>query len=154
MFEIILSAVTASVVVNGIIVYTLKEWFATRLKYSIESEYRKQHELFTRELDRKEKVGLISELLAEWIRYPAGENLDNEYRTNLNKLSFECTLWLSPKLSKELALALQRKDEAKSIFEILIMARKELIGDQEIGTEHVTYWGQEKETQYTVSAAS
>ena len=154
MLESVLSAIFASVLVNGFILYLLKEWLATRLKSSIEAEYKKQHELFTRELDRKEKVELVSELLAEWIKVPAGENLEREYRTNLNKLSFQCTLWLPPKLSKELSLALQRNNDAKSIFDILLMARKELIDDQDIGTEHITYWGVDRETQKEQQQAS
>ena len=147
MLETVLSAVTASVIVNAIIIFLLKEWFTARLKASIDAEYKKQHELFSRELDKKEKVEIASELLAEWIRVPAGENLTREYRTNLNKLSFKCSLWLPPNLSKELAKKLQKKDDAKSIFEILLMARNELMDDKELSTEHVTYWGANKETQ-------
>ncbi len=154
MIETIISAVTASVIVNGILLFLIKEWLITRLKASIEAEYKKQHELFIRELDRKEKVEIISDLLAEWIRYPNGENLANEYRTNLNRLSFKCTLWLPPKLSKELAQALQRQDNAKNIFEILLMARKELIDDEELTAAHVTYWGVEKETQKDTNETS
>jgi hypothetical protein len=147
MIETVISAVTASIIANGILLFLIKEWLTTRLKASIQAEYKQQHELFIRELDRKEKVEIISDLLAEWIKYPSGENLPNEYRTNLNKLSFKCTLWLPPKLSKELAQALQLQENAKNIFEILLMARKELIDDEELTAEHVTYWGIEKETQ-------
>lgn len=144
-------SVTASIIVNGVILFLLKTWITSRLTRSIEFEYKKQHEVFIRNLDRKDKIEIVSELLSEWAKYPPGENLDKEHRTKLNRLSFECTLWLSPKLSKALSSTLQREDGAPTIFDILKMARKELRNDsssEDINVEHMTYWGVEKETQY------
>ena len=93
MYEIIFSAITASVIANGVIIYCLKSWFTARIKSSIEAEYKIQHELFSRELDKKEKVELVSEVLAEFLRTQEGEGMTKEERTNLNKLSFKCSLW-------------------------------------------------------------
>ena len=154
MNETIFTAIGASVLVNGSIIWLLKGWVTARLKASIDSEYKRQHELFTRKLDRIEKVEIVSDLLAEWIRYPPSENMSREDRTRLNKLSFKSSLWLRPELSKELAKVLQNKKDSKSIFEILLMARKDLIDDEEIGPKHVTIWGAEHETKADSADAS
>ncbi len=131
----------------ALFVFALKEW----LKSSINAEYKKQHEIFTRELDRKNKIEIVSELLAEWIKNNQKTNMSSEYRTKLNRLSFESTLWLPPSLSKELAKTLQLEANAKNIFEILIMARKELIDDkEELTPKDITFWGFEHETKYDV----
>ena len=50
-----------------------------------------------------------------------------------------------PELSKELSLVLQKKVDAKSPFEILLMAREALIHDSSLSVEHVTWWNYDKE---------
>ena len=54
-------------------IFLLKTWLTKRITYSIKSEYDRQLEVYKRELDRKQKIELISELLAEWIKHPKGK---------------------------------------------------------------------------------
>lgn len=142
----LLSGLLVTSVTFALIVFLLKEW----LKSSINAGYKKQHEVFIRDINRKNKIEIVSELLAEWIKNKPETNMSPEYRTRLNRLSFESTLWLSPSLSKELAKTLQLKNDAKNIFEILIMARKELIDDKELTPEDITFWDFKYESKYDV----
>jgi len=134
--------------VGGIVaVFLLRTWLAARITNSIKSEYDRQLEVYKRELDRKQKIELVSELLAEWIKHPKGEPVPKEQRTKLNKLSFQASLWLPKELAVELNKALQIRPDAKSIFEILLLARKQLLGDDSLTTDSVTFWKPELEQQ-------
>jgi hypothetical protein len=124
-----------------------KTWFQAKVKASIQHEYKKQFELFSRKLDQKDKVELVAELLAEYLKTPQGETMEREQRIILNKLSFQASLWLPSALAIELAKRLQNRKDAKSPFELVLMARKELINDSSIEVEHVTWWNFEKETK-------
>lgn len=145
MLEIILTSVTTSVVATAIIVFLGKTWIQSRITSSIEHEYKKQFELFTRELDRKEKIELVAELIGEYMKTPVGEIMAREQRLLLNKLSFKATLWLPADLAIELSKRLQNQPDAKSPFELVLMARKALLNDESLKPEHVTIWSLEKE---------
>lgn len=128
-------------------VFLLRVWLVARITNSIKSEYDRQLEVYKRTLDRKQKIELVSELLAEWIKHPKGEVIPKEQRTKLNKLSFQATLWLPTELAVELSKALQNQLGAKSIFEILLLARKLLLEDNSLSVDSVTFWKPELEQQ-------
>lgn len=145
MLEIISSSILASLSTAMIFGFLGRTWIEARLKASIEHEYKKQFELFQRELDQKQKVELVAELLAEWIKIPYGEVIPREQRSLLNKLSFQASLWLPSELAIELGKRLQNKQDAKSPFELILIARRLLIGDTSITVEDVTWWEPSKE---------
>jgi hypothetical protein len=147
MFEAIASSVLASIATVGILAYLGRSWFEARLKASIEHEYKKQFEIFQRKLDQQQKVELVAELLAEVLATPYGEPVSREQRTLLNKLSFQASLWLPGELAIELSKRLQNKPDAKTPFEIMLIARRLLISDTSLGVEHVTIWGSQLEKQ-------
>ncbi len=147
MIETFLTSIVGSLTAIALLILVLKEWAITRLRASIDAEYERRHEDYKRNLYRIEKVELISELLSEWIKIPPDENIPREERTILNKLSFKCSLWLSPDLSKELSKVVQCLPGAKSLFQVLLMARNELIDDANIGAEHITCWDATHETK-------
>ncbi|WP_148296206.1 hypothetical protein [Methylophilus sp. OH31] len=126
--------------------FLLKTWITARITHSIKNEYDRQLEVYKRELDRKQKIELVSELLAEWIKYSSYEVMPKDHRTKLNNLSFQACLWLPSDLAKELSKALQLRPEAKTIFEILLLARKLLLDDETLPLDLTTYWGIEFET--------
>jgi hypothetical protein len=140
MFQIIITAVISSGITSVILGFLVKTWVEARIKASVEHEYKKQFELFSRGLDRKEKIELVAELIAEYLKIPKGEKMPREQRILLNKLSFKATLWLPPDLAVELSKRLQNKPDAKAPFELILMARKELIGDASLELNHVTFW--------------
>ncbi len=150
MLESILTVITSSGITALILAFLGKTWVQARVKSSIENEYKKQLELFSREQDRKEKVELVAEILAEYLNTPKGHSMTRDQRNLLNQLSFKSSLWLPSRLAKELSKRIQNTDDALSTSEIIIDARKVLLDskeDSDIGVEHITIWGFEKETQ-------
>ena len=141
----LLTSLLAGGVSGTIVAFLLKTWVEARVRGSIEHEYDRRLELFKRQLDERQKIGILSELLAEWISFPKEEQISDERRKVFNRLSFEATLWLPPKLAVELSKRLQNKSDAKNIFEILLLAREQLTGDTSLRTEHVTFWKPEFE---------
>ncbi len=147
MFESGISLALLSIAGISIVGFLSRNWIKARLKASIEHEYKKQFELFQRELNQKQKVELVAELLAEWARTPHGETVPREQRTLLNKLSFQASLWLPSELAIELGKRLQNKSDAKSQFEIILIARRLLIGDASLSLGDVTWWEPSKENR-------
>ena len=71
---------------------------------------------------------------------PQREAIPKDQRTKLNKLSFQATLWLPTELAIEVGKALQNRQDAKSIFEILLLARKVLLDDETLPIDLTTFW--------------
>lgn len=145
MFEIISSSILSSICMAAIISFLGRTWIQTRIRASVENEYKKQFELFQRELDQKQKVELVAELMAEFIKTPYGEAIPRDQRTLLNKLSFQASLWLPAELAIELGKRLQNKPDAKSPFDLILIARRLLIDDSSITVGDVTWWDLQKE---------
>ena len=145
MIENIVSSILVSFITVAALGFLGRTWIEARLKASIEHEYKKQFELFQRELDQRQKVELVAELLAEYARIPYGETVPREQRTLLNKLSFQASLWLPSELAIELGKRLQNKPGAKSPFDLILIARRLLIGDTSITVGDVTWWEFSKE---------
>jgi hypothetical protein len=156
MLEVFLAAL-AGTTVGAIALGALgKAWLEARLRESIKHEYDQALARFKQTLDeqqlQKQKVELVSELLAEWLANPPGEIFSKEYRTRLNRLSFQASLWLPAALAIELSKRLQVKPDAKSAFELVLLARRQLIGDQSLTVEHVTFWDVKFEKVHPVEA--
>ena len=145
MLQTILSAILASGIATAILAFLLKSWIEAKLKSAVEHEYQKQLEIFRRNLNRKEKVELVAELLAEYMKTPYGEVMSREQRFILNRLSLEASIWLPSDLAIEVSKRLQNKPDAKSPFDLVLLARKELLGDESLTGAHVTIWSSEKE---------
>lgn len=145
MFEAVISSVIASTLAFSIVVFMARKWIEARLKSSIEFEYKKQFELFQRQLDRQKKIELVAELMAEFIKIPAGEPLPRDHRHLLNKLSFQASLWLPSDLAIQLSKRLQNQPDAKSPFELILLARQQLTDDAPLQLNDVTFWKAELE---------
>lgn len=145
MLESVLSSVLAAITTVAVLIFLGKSWIEARLKASIEQEYKKQFEFFKRELDQKQRVELVADLLAEYMKTPYGEPVTREQRTMLNKLSLQASLWLPSELAIELSKRLQNKPDAKTTFDLILIARRELTGDTSITVEHVTLWDMHRE---------
>ena len=140
MLETIFASLILSVAAVGVLLFLARSWFESRVKSSIEYEYKRQFELFQRQLNQKQQIELVADLIAQYANTPHSEPMTREQRTKLNKLSFQASLWLPGELAIELAKRLQNAPDAKSHFEIVLSARHLLTGDKSIGVEHVTYW--------------
>jgi hypothetical protein len=146
--------------------YLLKRWFETRLSAAVNHEYANQHEKTKatikhqydvqldemRELyDKRKKVELIAELFAEWSSLTKGEKMSKEHCKRLNRLSFESTLWFPENLAREMNKLLQGKQKAKSIYEVLLIARRELGSTESpvpLTVADITYWEAELEAMH------
>jgi cell division protein FtsI/penicillin-binding protein 2 len=140
--KIVFYSVTSSVLFIAIALFILKNWFLTHLQQSIKAEYDKQTEIYKRDLDRKEKIDMVAELLAEWIQT---ETVTAEQRLILNKLSFKSALWLEKDLVVELSKCLQTKPDAQSTFDVVLFARKKLLGVSDLEVSDITYWKRDTE---------
>ena len=140
--KIVFYSVSSSVLFIAIALFFLKNWFLTHLQQSIKAEYDKQTEIYKRDLDRKEKIDMVAELLAEWIQT---ETVTAEQRLILNKLSFKSALWLEKDLVVELSKCLQTKPDAKSTFDVVLFARKKLLGVSDLEVSDITYWKRDTE---------
>jgi hypothetical protein len=158
MVETFFAAVAGTSIAGTIIVFLAKGWIETRLKESIKHEYDQKLAHFRHELEEKsfekQKIELVSELIAEWMAYPPGDTFSKEYRTRLNRLSFQASLWLPADLAIELSKRLQHKPDAKTSWELILFARRLLTGNSALGVEHVTFWGAEFEKAHTLVAPS
>jgi hypothetical protein len=141
------TSIASSGIAAVVIAFLAKSWIEARVKSSIEHEYRKQFELFSRDLDRKDKIELVAHLLAEYMKIPKGEQMPRDQRLLLNKLSFTSTIWFPAALAIEVSKTVQNAANAKSVFELMLMARKELLGDESLTVEHVTVWSTTLETR-------
>ncbi len=128
-----------------VVAFLAKAWIEARITASIRHEYDRQLELYRRELDKRQKVELLAELFAEWIAVPRGEVVPKDRRTRMNQLSFAASIWLPASVIVEMGKALQLKPGAKSYFEILLLARKELTGDESLKPEDITFWSADLE---------
>ena len=127
------------------VAFLAKTWIETRVAASIRHEYDQRLEQYKRELDKRQKVEIVAELFAEWIAVPRGEVVPKDRRTRMNQLSFAAAIWLPATVVVEMSKTLQFKPDAKSYFEVLLLARKELTGDQSLKLEDITFWGADLE---------
>jgi hypothetical protein len=140
MIEAIGVAILSSALTCAIVGWLGRTWLEARIRNSIEHEYAKQLKTFERDLATRDRIAAVAELLAEYMRIPHGETVSREQRTLLNKLSFSASLWLPPEILLELSKRLQNLPDAKTVFDIIVLARRHLVGDVTIGAQHVTYW--------------
>lgn len=86
------------VVIQGLAFFVLKSILENAIKF----EYRK-----------KEQSALVASLFAEWISEPQNNK-------ELNRLTWEATLWLPDKLASEVNQRLKNAEDAKDLREILV----------------------------------
>lgn len=129
----------------SLVAFLGRSWIEARVKTSIDHQYKKQFEIYQRSLNRKEKVALVAQLLAEYMKTPYGETIERDQRTLLNRLSLEACLWLPSELAKEISKRLQNTADAKTPFELIVLARHYLYEDDSLGVEAVTIWGWDRE---------
>ncbi len=91
--------------VSGIVVFfLLKTWIKTRLEASIKHEYDAKLEEFKFDIRKREQSALVAELFSKWIH--VDENKMPNAR-DLNRLSFEMSLWLPDELAIEIGRRLR-----------------------------------------------
>jgi hypothetical protein len=145
-FELILATLMGGGVFAALVLYLARSWFEARLGAAISFEYQKRFDVFQRQQNQKEKIEIVAELLAEYMKTPIYEPVTREQRVILNKLSLRSFLWLPGDLANELGKRLQNKPDAKSPFHLIQLARQMLTDDTSLKLENITVWGVDKET--------
>lgn len=130
-----LGLVISPLLTFGLVLFLAKNWFLERLKNSIKHEYDKDIEeikkILKQESDKnledyryqvevKRKAELVAKLLAHWLSKP----LDRE---ELNRITFECFLWLPDDIATDLGALLSHKrlDEV-NLRTVVVQIRKHL----------------------------
>jgi hypothetical protein len=98
------------------------------LKAVVESAARHRYdcrrEEYRRELDRRERAAVIAEMFAEW----ASERPDY---AKLNRLNWECALWLPANVVRAIQKRLSNAGGALEVKEILVAVRGLLRGEDD-----------------------
>jgi hypothetical protein len=90
------------------------------------------------EFQHREKAQVIADLFAKWA---SPGNLTDEKKVELNRLSYECALWLPQSIMDDLHLRLTNAQGAKQLQEILSDVR--LFLNPEIGHldwQKIVFW--------------
>src|SRR5439155_21204443 len=86
-------------IAGATVAFLAKTWIETRLKESIKHDYDKKLEEVKFDIRKREQAALVAELFSKWI------HVDEAAMPNareLNRLSFEISLWLPDELAVEI----------------------------------------------------
>lgn len=130
-FEIVAGSAISTVFLG----FLLQTWIKARLEQSIRHEYDKKLEEFKFESRKREQSALVAELFSKWIK------VADENSRELNKLSFEMSLWLPDEVAIEINKRLKNLNDARPVMNLLIECRKIIQGDSKMKPEDVTFFG-------------
>ena len=136
----ILEVASVNLIYTIIIIFILKVWFKTRLEESIKHDYDKKLEEFKFETRKREQAALVADLFSKWI------DVEDPIRDQeLNKLSFEISLWLPDELAIEINKRLKNLQDAKPTEDLLIECRKLIQNaDTKMDRKLITFFGLKK----------
>jgi hypothetical protein len=135
----LLSSLFGGGVCATVVFFLLKTWIKTRLEASIKHEYDAKLEEFKFEIRKREQSALVAELFSKWI------HVDESKIPNvreLNRLSFEISLWLPDEVAVEIGRRLKNLQNAKPAQDLLAECRKIIQGkDTKLRPEDITFFG-------------
>ena len=99
-----LAAFAGTSVAGAAVAFLARIWIETRLKESIKHEYDKKLEEVKFDIKKREQAALVAELFSKWIHV---DEVAMPNARELNKLSFEMSLWLPDELA---VVAIQNYD--------------------------------------------
>ena len=137
----VLGVVFSSTIVSVFVVNILiKYWIKARLEQSIKHEYDKKLEEFKFEMRKREQSALVADLFSKWIHIK--DEANNPNARELNRLSFEMSLWLPDDVAIEINKRLKNLQSAKPAMDLLIECRKVIQGtDTKLRPEDITFFG-------------
>ena len=128
-FLTVLTSVLSTTSVIAVLAFVLGKTFETHLK----ARYDKRLADYENQQEIARKVEMMADILANWIAYPPGTPIPKEHRVLLNRLIFTSTMWLRAEYVKELNRELSANAGVETIlFRLLLLARKELTGDDSL----------------------
>ena len=137
----LLGVVFSSTIVSVFVVnMLLKYWIKARLEQSIKHEYDKKIEEFKFEMRKREQSALVADLFSKWIHIKDEKN--NPNARELNRLSFEMSLWLPDEVAIEINKRLKNLQDAKPAMDLLIECRKVIHGaETKLSPIDITFFG-------------
>jgi len=139
-FELLGVVFSQTVVSIFVVNILLKYWMKARLEQSIKHEYNKKLEEFKFEMRKREQSAVIANLFSKWLIIK--QKSDEDRFRELNRLSFEMSLWLPDEIAVEINKKLKNLGSAKSIQELLIDCRQIIQGDKtKLRPEDITFFG-------------
>ncbi len=124
-------------------------WIKSRLEKSIQHEYDKKLEEYKFLQLQKQKSEIIGRFFAKWIKYRGQERtiLDKkellDYYEELNRMSFEISLWISnDEILKEVMKRFQNQESAKDVRSLIGEFRKLILNieSKDFNIQDITIW--------------
>ncbi|QPF32915.1 hypothetical protein H0S56_04505 [Acinetobacter lwoffii] len=107
------------------VLWLCKNWFLTRLTESIKHDYSMKLEEYKYNIEIRRKAEQVAKLLALWIERPLE-------REELNRLTFECFLWLPDDIAQDLSkLFNYQEEDSITIRSVLFKIRQHLLKESE-----------------------
>lgn len=122
-FSFVVGSISTALLI-GALLFLSKIWIESRIASSVKHEYDIKLREHERQNEIRTRAELISELMAEWI------STEVDYK-RLNQLSFQAFLWLPDALAVDLSNTLSHKANAKNLRQIIVGARKHLLGAED-----------------------
>jgi hypothetical protein len=134
------TSLLAGGVSGTIVAFLLKTWIEVRLKASVEHEYDKKLEAFRLEIRVREQAAKVAELFSE--ANEVDGPLTPDRVKQLNRLSWELSLWLPADTVRDLTSHLCRAPGSKHMKDILISARKHILmnPDDDLRAEQIVHF--------------
>ncbi|WP_216938412.1 MULTISPECIES: hypothetical protein [unclassified Acinetobacter] len=107
------------------VLWLCKNWFLTRLTESIKHDYSTKLEEYKYNIEIRRKAEQVAKLLALWIERPPE-------REELNRLTFECFLWLPDDIAQDLSkLFNYQEEDSITVRSVLFKIRQHLVKESE-----------------------
>jgi hypothetical protein len=116
----------------------LKYWIIANIEQSIKHKYDKKLEEIRYEIRKREQSSIVAELFSKWIFVKDEKSNTRE----LNKLSFEMSLWLPDDMVIEINKRLKNLTDAKPAQDLLVECRKIIQQmDTKVKPGDITFFG-------------
>jgi hypothetical protein len=129
---------TSIVIITPIVVFIVKTYFTAKIEQSVKIKYDKKLEEIKFEIKKREQSALVANMFSKWIVLKD----DTDKNRELNKLSFEMSLWLPDNIAIEVNKRLRNAKDSKTVMDLIIECRK-LINDgkTDLKPEEITFFG-------------
>lgn len=129
---------TSTVIITLIVVFVVKTYLKATIEQSIKHDNDKKLEEIKFEMKKREQSALVANMFSKWIFLKD----DTDKNRELNKLSFEMSLWLPDNIAIEVNKRLKNKEDSKTVMDLIIECRKLLNdGKTELKPEEITFFG-------------
>ena len=129
--------------------FFLSIWIKNRLEKSIQYEYDKKLEEYKFLQTQRQKADVVARFFAKWIKFRGQEQelLERkdllDYYEDLNRMSFEVSLWVSDnKILEDVMKRFQNNENAKDVRNIIGQFRQLILNtkNDSFNVQNITIW--------------